>query len=69
MQDRELYWKILDIEAPWLVNRVELKLKEGDVHVYMEHQEVESWPCAECGAESKPYDNQAERGWRHLDTW
>ena len=26
------------------------------------------WACAECGAEAKPYDHQAERGWRHLDT-
>jgi transposase len=23
---------------------------------------------SECGAESKPYDHRAERGWRHLDT-
>jgi hypothetical protein len=32
MQDRELYRQILGIEAPWLVERVELKLAEGEVH-------------------------------------
>ena len=39
MQDRELYRQILGIEAPWLVERVELKLTEGEVHVYLEHRE------------------------------
>src|SRR5579863_4553179 len=68
MQDRELYRRILGIEAPWYVERVELKLAEGEVHVYLEHEDVEEWACGECGAEAKPYDHQAERGWRHLDT-
>lgn len=68
MQDRELYRRILGIEAPWYVERVELKLSEGQVHVYLEHQEVAHWSCGECGGEAKPYDHQAERGWRHLDT-
>ena len=68
MQDRELYRRILGIESPWYVERVDLKLAEGEVHVFLEHQEVGSWACPECGAEAKPYDHQAERGWRHLDT-
>ncbi len=44
MQDRELYRQILGIEAPWWVERVELKAAEGEVHVYLEHQEMGSWP-------------------------
>jgi transposase len=68
MQDRELYRRILGIESPWYVERVDLKLEEGEVHVYLEHEEVRNWVCAECGAEAKPYDHQGERGWRHLDT-
>jgi len=68
MQDRELYRRILGIESPWYVERVDLKLAEGEVHVYLEHQEVRNWTCAECGVEAKPYDHQAERRWRHLDT-
>ena len=68
MQDRELYRRILGIETPWYVERVELKLVEGEVHVYLEHQTAEAWACPECGADSELYDHQAERRWRHLDT-
>ena len=39
MQDQELYRRILGIEAPWQVERVELKLEQGEVHVYLEHED------------------------------
>jgi transposase len=68
MQDRELYRQILGIESPWFVERVELKLAEGEVHVHLDHHEVMNWPCPECGADCKLYDHQPERQWRHLDT-
>ena len=68
MQDRELYRQILGIEAPWFVERVELKLAEGEVHIYLEHGEMASWPCPECAASCQLYDHQGERQWRHLDT-
>lgn len=68
MPDRELYRQILGIEAPWFVERVELKLAEGEVHVHLDHHEVMDWPCPECGADCRLYDHQAERQWRHLDT-
>src|SRR5215469_15492882 len=68
MQDRELYRQILRIKAPWLVERVELKLAEGEVHVYLEHRQMASWPCPECGAGCQLYDHQEERQWRHLDS-
>jgi len=68
MQDRELYRQILGIEAPWFVERVELKLAEGEVHVHLDHHEVMNWPCPECGADCRLYDHQPERQWRHLDT-
>lgn len=68
MQDRELYAQILGIRSPWFVERVELKLTEGEVHIHLEHELRASWPCAECQTESKLYDHQPERQWRHLDT-
>lgn len=68
MQDHELYRRILGIEAPWQVERVELQLKQGEVHVYLTHQANLEWACAECGRPSPLYDHQAERQWRHLDT-
>jgi len=68
MQDRELYRQILGIQAPWFVERVELKLPEGEVHVFLDHHEMVSWSCPECSAGCKLYDHQPERRWRHLDT-
>src|SRR5215472_1761893 len=68
MQDHGLYRRILGIEAPWLVDSVELKLEAGEIHVYLRHDEEISWPCPECGAACKLYDHQPERCWRHLDT-
>jgi transposase len=68
MQDRELYRRILGIESPWQVERVELKLEQGEVHVYLEHGPEAKWLCPECSAPSPLYDHQAERCWRHLDT-
>ena len=68
MQDHELYRRILGIEAPWQVQRVELKLNEGEVHVYLGHADNLEWRCAECGALGPLYDHQPERPWRHLDT-
>jgi transposase len=68
MQDRELYRRILGIEAPWYVDSVELKLEDGEVHVRLAHQDNIAWPCPECGAACQLYDHQPERQWRHLDT-
>jgi transposase len=63
-----LYRRILGIESPWQVERVELKLHEGEVHIYLEHAPDVNWPCPECSAPSPLYDHQPERRWRHLDT-
>ena len=68
MQDHELYRRILGIEAPWQVERVELKLQKGEVHVYLAHQNQPEWACSECGTLGPLYDHQPEREWRHLDT-
>ena len=68
MQDRDLYRQILGIETPWFVDRVDLKLEQGEVHIYLEHADQKEWPCADCGVGCRLYDHQAERQWRHLDT-
>jgi hypothetical protein len=52
-KDRELYRRILGIGSPWFVENVELKLSEGEVHVYLEHAGVVSWPCPDCGSACK----------------
>jgi transposase len=68
MQDHQLYQRILGIEGPWQVERVDLQLKEGEVHVYLAHEDNREWACAECGVLCPLYDHQPERQWRHLDT-
>ncbi len=50
------------------MERVDLKLAEGEVHVHLEHAPLAGWPCPECEAEGTLYDHQAERQWRRLDT-
>ena len=68
MQDRQLYEQILGLQAPWFVERVELKLENGEVHVYLEHRNDAVWHCPERGRESPLHDHTAVRSWRHLDT-
>jgi transposase len=68
MQDRQLYQQILGIVSPWFVERVELKLREGEVHVYLGHEPRARWSCPECGGECPRHDHVPERTWRHLDT-
>lgn len=68
MQDRQLYAEILGITDPWEVERVELKLEEGEVHLYLVHVPDARWSCPECGTWCSLYDHQPERMWRHLDT-
>jgi len=67
MQDRQLYEQILGIGSPWFVERVELKLEDGEVRVHLAHRDG-PWPCPECGRECPLHDHAAERTWRHLDT-
>ena len=68
MQDRQLYAQILGITDPWHVERVDLQLDKGKVHIYLKHTEGVRWPCPECDAKCTLYDHQPERTWRHLDT-
>lgn len=68
MQDRELYARILGITDPWRVDRVDLKLEIGEVHIILGHAPELRWPCPECGALCTLHDHQPERQWRHLDT-
>ncbi len=68
MQDRELNRRILGIESPWKVECVELRRADGEVHVFLEHDEQVLWRCPECEVECTLHDHQPERRWRHLDT-
>jgi transposase len=67
MRDRELYATILGLEAPWSVERVEVDLPGGAVHVWLGRAEGIRVECPECRMPRPVYDHR-EREWRHLDT-
>jgi hypothetical protein len=56
VQDGDLYAAILGIRNPWSVQRVDLRLAEGEVHVFLEHTAGLEWACPECGAMCPLYD-------------
>jgi hypothetical protein len=58
----------LGIESAGKVERVELKLEPGEVHVYLGYGEAREWACPECGLLCRLYDRRPERQWRQLDT-
>jgi transposase len=67
MRDRELYATILGVQAPWTVERVELDVAGGAVHVWLARTEDAAAQCPECETVCPIYDHR-EREWRHLDT-
>lgn len=67
MNDKNLYATLLGLKTPWRVANVELRLKDLEVHVFVEHDE-HRWECPVCESECALYDHQPERTWRHLDT-
>jgi transposase len=68
MQDRQLYEQILGIVSPWMVERVEVILERGEVHVHLQHDVQTRWSCPECKQICPLHDHSPERIWRHLDT-
>ena len=67
MDDRSLYATILGLEAPWDVDRVELRESEQVVHVWVTARAGTRFVCPACGEAGPIYDH-GERSWRHLDT-
>jgi transposase len=68
MKDTELYRRLLGIEKPWSIDRVELNMAEERVDIWLTHERSLKWPCPDCGAELLVRDHVEERTWRHLDT-
>jgi transposase len=68
MQDTELYSRLLGLVEPWFVERVELKMDEERVDVWVKHKRGLAWECPECNRILPCHDHAEERSWRHLDT-
>lgn len=68
MRDTELYQRVLGLSEPWSVSRVELKVAEKRVDVWVDHPAGERWSCPQCQRLLSCRDHAEERVWRHLDT-
>lgn len=68
IKDTELYSRILGIDEPWRVEKVEIDVHEQAIRVFLQHTDATSWQCAECGKVSPLYDHREQREWRHLDS-
>jgi transposase len=67
VDDKSLYAAILGMKAPWGVESVELRLAQGEVHIWVALPKDTLWVCPECHAAAPIHDHR-ERVWRHLDT-
>ena len=67
MRDRDLYAKLLGIEAPWSVRDVDARLEAGEAEVRIGLAPKCRLACPECGVTCGKYDTRT-RSWRHLDT-
>lgn len=68
MKDTDLYQKLLGLEAPWSVEKVDLNLSSERVDVWVEHPAGQTWPCPTCSKVLGCRDHAEERTWRHLDS-
>lgn len=68
MRDTDLYGQILGLQAPWLVEHVDLDVSKGRVDIRLEHEPAARWRCPQCQRELACRDHADERVWRHLDT-
>lgn len=67
MDDKSLYAAILGVTNPWAVDKVDLRLAEGEIHVWVALPTHTLWVCPACHAAAPIHDHR-ERQWRHLDT-
>jgi len=62
-----LFSKALNIESPWIVQKVDFKEKEGRLDIYVDFTKGATFKCPTCGkGGAKAYDTKEEI-WRHLD--
>lgn len=50
MRDTQLYQQVLGLSAPWSVSRVELKVKDHRIDVWVDHRPGIKWRCPQCEA-------------------
>jgi len=68
MRDTDFYERVLGLDAPWRVGRVELNVQDKRVDIHLTHDPGVTWACPHCGEALSCYDHVQQRTWRHLDT-
>jgi hypothetical protein len=68
VQGEQLYAQIMAIVEPWQVERLELQLRRGEVHIYLTYSTAARWTCPECEEQCPLNDYQQERRRRYPDT-
>jgi len=63
----EHYARLIGVERPWQVSRVEVSHEEQEVRIYVVRASRPKLRCPECDRPGGGYDTR-ERRWRHLDT-
>jgi transposase len=67
MRDIDIFSKLLNLQKPWLVDRVSLNPEERHLDVWLAHRHNASFRCPTCGIHFPLYDHVPSRSWRHLD--
>jgi transposase len=67
VDDKSLYAAILGLKDPWGVEKVDLRLADGAVHIWVALPDDTLWVCPDCLAAAPIHDHR-DRVWRHLDT-
>jgi transposase len=65
MRDKELFARLLALQRPWTVDRV--NLENSRIDVWLRHRRGARFGCPECGGDLPLYDHLPFRSWRHLD--
>jgi transposase len=67
MRDIDVFTKLLALQRPWVVERVDLDPGDSRLEVRLRHRSSARFRCPKCGAGLPLYDHVPLRRWRHLD--
>jgi transposase len=67
MRDVDVFAKLLALERPWTIDKVDLVPKEDRIDLWLRHRSNGRFHCPDCGAALPLYDHTPSRSWRHVD--